>query len=150
MLTPWLLIWLTYDIGNTKWYNKQRSYGFVYHAGHYLNQWWFTITDVLWRHAFSQEKRVWRLHWLYCYHISKGPKRQWKWYMAATNQTPDTDTGLSCQVVNDHKHTCWKTSLITRFMGTTWGPRTQVSPMLAPWTLLSGIWSYRCATIINT
>ena len=33
--------------------------------------------------------------------------------------------------------------LITRFTGTTWGPsgpdRTQVRPMLAPWTLLSGI-----------
>ena len=33
--------------------------------------------------------------------------------------------------------------LIARFMGPTWGPsgadRTQVGPMLAPWTLLSGI-----------
>ena len=33
-------------------------------------------------------------------------------------------------------------TLITRFMGPTWGPsgadRTQVGPMLAPWTLLSG------------
>ena len=34
------------------------------------------------------------------------------------------------------------TTLIARFMGATWGPsgadRTQVSPMLTPWTLLSG------------
>ena len=34
------------------------------------------------------------------------------------------------------------TPLITRFMGPKWGPsgadRTQVGPMLAPWTLLSG------------
>ena len=34
-------------------------------------------------------------------------------------------------------------SQIARFMGPTWGPsganRTQVGPMLAPWTLLSGI-----------
>ena len=34
------------------------------------------------------------------------------------------------------------TSLITRFMGPIWGPfgaaRTQMSPMLAPWTMLSG------------
>ena len=34
-------------------------------------------------------------------------------------------------------------SLITRLMGPTWGPsgadRTQVGPILAPWTLLSGI-----------
>ena len=33
-------------------------------------------------------------------------------------------------------------TLITRFMGPSWGPpgddRTQVGPMLAPWTLLSG------------
>ena len=36
-------------------------------------------------------------------------------------------------------------SLIARFMGTTWGPpgadRTQVGPMMAPWTLLSGVFS---------
>ena len=35
--------------------------------------------------------------------------------------------------------------LIARFMGPTWGPsgagRTQMGPMLAPWTLLSGICS---------
>ena len=35
------------------------------------------------------------------------------------------------------------TSLIARFMGPAWGPsgadRTQVGPMLAPWTLLSGV-----------
>ena len=35
------------------------------------------------------------------------------------------------------------TFLIARFMGPTWGPsgavRTQVGPMLAPWTMLSGI-----------
>ena len=34
-------------------------------------------------------------------------------------------------------------SLITRFMGPTWGPsgadRTQMGPTLAPWTLLSGV-----------
>ena len=46
-----------------------------------------------------------------------------------------------------------KTSLIARLIGTTWGPsgadRTQVGPMLAPWTLLSGIaccsvWYFQC------
>ena len=35
-----------------------------------------------------------------------------------------------------------KSTLITRFMGPTWGPsgadRSQLGPMLAPWTLLSG------------
>ena len=38
-------------------------------------------------------------------------------------------------------------SLIVRFMGPTWGPsgadRTQVGPMLAPWTLLSGLFLFR-------
>ena len=36
-----------------------------------------------------------------------------------------------------------KSSLIARFMGPTWGPpganRTQVGPMMAPWSLLSGL-----------
>ena len=36
----------------------------------------------------------------------------------------------------------WKLTLITMFMGPTWGPsgadRTQVDPMSAPWILLSG------------
>ena len=36
----------------------------------------------------------------------------------------------------------YRLTLITRFMGPTWGPsranRTQVGPMLAPWILLSG------------
>ena len=40
----------------------------------------------------------------------------------------------------------WQATLIARFMGPTWGPsgadRTQVGPMLAPWTLLSGILSH--------
>ena len=51
-----------------------------------------------------------------------------------------------------HVHSCilvgpMLTSLIARFMGPTWGPsgasRTQVGPMLAPWTLLSGMAQYR-------
>ena len=41
------------------------------------------------------------------------------------------------------KTTIHKPSLLANFMGPTWGPsgadRTQVGPMLAPWTLLSGI-----------
>ena len=52
---------------------------------------------------------------------------------------------LSCVCV-EHKHyrdIIWASSLIAMFMGPIWGPsradRTQVGPMLAPWTLLSGI-----------
>ena len=44
------------------------------------------------------------------------------------------------------------TSLIARFMGSTWDPpeadRTQVGPMVAPWTLLSGL-LYWCIEPIN-
>ena len=42
-----------------------------------------------------------------------------------------------------HQDSCAVISLIARFMGPTWGPsgadRPHVGPMLAPWTLLSGI-----------
>ena len=44
------------------------------------------------------------------------------------------------------------TSLIARFMGPTWGPsgadRTQVGPMLAPWTLLSGLTSVCSVSLV--
>ena len=44
-------------------------------------------------------------------------------------------------------NTTHKSTLIARFMGPTRGPsgadRTQVGPMLAPWTLLSGATTYR-------
>ena len=37
-------------------------------------------------------------------------------------------------------------SQIARFMGPTWGPpgscRPQIGPMVAPWTLLSGVWNW--------
>ena len=43
-------------------------------------------------------------------------------------------------------------TLIERFMGPTWGPsgtdRTQVVPMLAPWTLLTGYW-WLCISCSN-
>ena len=43
-------------------------------------------------------------------------------------------------------------ALIARFMGPTWGPsgadRTQVGPMLAPWTLLSG-WFQWCGAWLS-
>ena len=42
----------------------------------------------------------------------------------------------------------WKVSLIARFMRPTWSPpgadRTQVGPMLVPWTLLSGMFILCC------
>ena len=46
------------------------------------------------------------------------------------------------------------TPLVTRFMGPTWGPsgadRTQVGPMLAPWTLLSGTFHWKDLTEMRT
>ena len=53
---------------------------------------------------------------------------------------------------------CKKESLIARFTGPIWGPpgtdRTQVGPMLAPWSLLSGmlwlIWSHFAYSIYST
>ena len=58
-----------------------------------------------------------------------------------------------CRLVNSSLPQQFKlriTTLIARFLGPTWGPsgadRTQMGPMLAPWTLLSGkqpsVWSY--------
>ena len=44
-------------------------------------------------------------------------------------------------------------SLISRFVGPTWGPpgadRTQVAPMLAPWTLLPGFIPHRVVRIVD-
>ena len=45
-----------------------------------------------------------------------------------------------------------KISLLTRFMGPPWGPagvdRTQVGPILAPWTLLSGTYAYSLVVVV--
>ena len=46
-----------------------------------------------------------------------------------------------------------KATLIARFMGPTWGPsgagRTQMGPMLVPWTLLSGQFYYKGISITS-
>ena len=70
--------------------------------------------------------------------------------------------GISRKVPETVNHTVWsehcpsigwRHTLIARFMGPTWGPsgadKTQVGPMLAPWTLLSGQW-LRVGTITVT
>ena len=52
-------------------------------------------------------------------------------------------SGVEDSLGSDHYHFCIRCSLIARFMGPTLGPsgadRTQVGPMLAPRTLLSGL-----------
>ena len=51
-------------------------------------------------------------------------------------------------------HMLGKATLIARFMGPTWGPsgagRTQVGPMLVPWTLLSGQSYYKGISITSS
>ena len=53
-----------------------------------------------------------------------------------------------CNTFIEHNYT-----LIARFMGPTWGPsgadRTQVGPMLAPWTLLFGIVKLTAVLIVS-
>ena len=50
---------------------------------------------------------------------------------------------ISWSLLTNRKHCHKISSLVARFVGPTWGPsgadRTQVGPMLAPWTLLSGV-----------
>ena len=67
-------------------------------------------------------------------------------YRADSRLAPSQwETALLCNDVSYWlcRHPSHKTSQIASFMGPTWGPsgtdRTQLGPMLAPWTLLSGI-----------
>ena len=51
--------------------------------------------------------------------------------------------GLTCVVKSGKSRNFYPTSQIAKLMGQTWGPpgscRPQMGPMLAPWTLLSGL-----------
>ena len=55
---------------------------------------------------------------------------------------------------NSEMVSIWNSTLITRFMGPSWGPsgadRTHMGPMLAPWTLLSGAIYYIKLCFIST
>ena len=71
----------------------------------------------------------------------------WVWYTCISNFSEWTDLQTQAAWCWEKAHQVgtsskWLTTLITRFMGPTWGPpgaaRTQVGPMLAPWILLSG------------
>ena len=72
----------------------------------------------MWCHLASNEARIDRAHNM-------------------VNQNVMITQGLA------HPFQAFRASLIARFMGPTWGPsgadRTQLGPMLAPWTLLSGM-----------
>ena len=91
--------------------------------------------------------------WLYslCYVLFTG--LQWCWESLGRQETEHRkcpysyqrpgykEVGYFLSFFRKHNYT-----LIARFMGPTWGPswanRTQVGPMLAPWTLLSGYFCY--------
>ena len=60
------------------------------------------------------------------------------------NSFANSFTIIRSSTITDKCHNRYEMySLKTRFMGPTWGPsgadRTQVGPMLAPWTLLTGL-----------
>ena len=75
----------------------------------------------------------------------------WRWShcgragMASSLGHPDwlLFVNYRCWAAEPHRYVFNKTSLIAKFMGPTWDPpgddRPQVGPMLAPWTLLSGL-----------
>ena len=50
---------------------------------------------------------------------------------------------IGVSIIHNFHWSYYVVYLITRFMGPTWGPsgadRTQIGPMLAPWTLVSGL-----------
>ena len=118
-----------------------------------------TIAIFIWMAAerlrlFSYQVRG--IHKLLSYlcepHLSWGDARQVRISITATHCVRST-SGVICWLkrhkaveanqLTDGAAMKWKLSLIARFMGPTCGPsgadRTQVGPMLAPWTLLSGL-----------
>ena len=100
--------------------------------------WWLeTSWCTLWRHCNELTGRYTRCKWL------RDPKHR------TENQWQSLSTPyltllipLSMNRWTREHDSLTKETLIARFLGPTWGPsgadRTQVGPMLAPWTLLSG------------
>ena len=78
----------------------------------------------------------WRHHDLHHLSAHTGP-----WL--ADSEPPANSKPPASQIKNSGWVTGFLTSLIARFMGPTWGPsaadRTQMGPMLTPWTFLSGM-----------
>ena len=79
-------------------------------------------------------------HWICAFEGNRNMTKYVKCiYTAPTRPKSKIVANCSQQIVHDTKSS---NHLIARFMGPTLGPsgadRTQVGPMLAPWTLLSG------------
>ena len=84
--------------------------------------------------------------------VMKGPLVT-QWYISDFDYHCFKQWLVACsvsQAISKYRGYSVMVTLIARFMGPTWGPsgtdRTQVGPMLAPWTLLSGnIWDPKLA-----
>ena len=106
--------------------------------------WWFeTPSGPLWRHRNGQKMCVFKTK----FHQMVELIIHQQWFRKCLSVEQFTDA------IHRHQATV-RTTLIARFMGPTWGPsgadRTQVGPMLAPWTLLSGqCWNIVDLTIRN-
>ena len=94
--------------------------------------WRFRIRFRWWRDAIQNIPM--RLYEISRHVYNKNDKRKYHITIASM---------IIQSIVQNRGVFCENTSLIARFMGPTWGPsgadRTQVGPMLAPWTTLSGI-----------
>ena len=94
---------------------------------------------------------VWEIHWWPVNSPHKGPVTRKMFpfddiimglFDPFTHNLQGRFAGSGSEVTLKTKSLCSKTPLLARFIGPTWGPsgadRTQVGPMLAPRTLLSG------------
>ena len=130
--------------------------------------WWFeTLSRPLWRHCNAYtELTQWQDH-LVNHNILNdclaASQSEYWWHPRLDWFLPVETTGRIHPVVMIHlvetskqemiRNLCFS-SLIARFMWPTWCPsgadRTQVDPMLATWTLLSGISSCSCLCPIHS
>ena len=168
--TPWLILrWkhLNYSMRSPMvveiiWEYKYREYvWWVISSATMLGFMWFIIAFKGFLYVISDRPSVvstvarWE-RWYHMNHIIQYKTRicrvLYSMYSICQNLLPPSRQGTFwpifkfwCVSYNTCTHT-----LIARFMGPTWGPsgadRTQVGPMLAPWTLLSGLFPQ----IINT
>ena len=123
-----------FDLRLNKWFSKQ-SWG-----------WWFeTSSHSLWCHC--NEKTV--------FNVFRSPlssfcaeKPTYPWHCW---QKPEMKTDVpTCNFIIMHMcYTLPDSKVHGANMGPIWGHRTQVGPMLAPWTLLSGLCSLRSMSIFS-
>ena len=124
------VLYQTLNCGGFRWQKKLKN--------SLLNKMW-SMTIYLWTYGTI----VYRLHWKpELVMMSTLSSLVTQEVAIMTNYGATNDKKISIMVMS-----MLSVSLIARFMGPTWGPpgscRPQMGPMLAPRTLLSGIWSYK-------